>query len=314
MEQNRRNFLKNAAVLTGSALFVTDKSLGMPTSMDKTGRLPGKVEVSINSYTVGTFYAREEIKFRENPDRIFAELKEAGLSGFEASAGKPEDLDFFLNSLKKNDLQLLSVYSGGNLHDEATANNEIKRLVSLAEKAKQAGTKVIVINPNAKSGKSDEELNRQNRNFDILGAEMRKMGIKLALHYHTTELENAAREFHSFMSDTKPENVSLCFDVHWSYRGSNNSAVSAYSHAKLYGDRVAELHLRQSKDGIWTETFKKDGDIDYDKTMAILRQNKNFRNCLFVLEPAPEKGTPKTLKPLEIFKQSVEAVQQMFNS
>ena len=311
MEQNRRDFLKKTAVLTGSAMFFADKTLAMPQSINKTVHLSKPIEVFINQYTVSTFYAREGIKFMENLDHCFAELKEAGLAGFEASAGKPEELDPYINALKKHNLQLRSVYTDGNLHEEAIARDEIKRVVAIANRAKPAGTKLIVFNPKSKSGKTDEELNRQNRNFDILGAELRKMGMIFALHYHTTELEYAAREFHSFMSDTNPENVSLCFDVHWSYRASGNSAVSAYSHAKSYADRITVLHLRQSKDGIWTETFEKNADLDYDKTLAILRQSKSFGNCHIVLEQAPETGTPQTLKPLEIFKQSVEAVQKL---
>jgi len=303
MQQNRRNFLKNATVLTGSVLFLTNHQIKA-----QTVHSAGQVEVFINQYTVETFYAREGINFKENHDRCFAELKAAGLAGFEASVRQPEDIDTYNIALKKHNLLLRSIYASNNLHDETVADAELKRLIAIAERAKSAGTKVFVFNPLAKSGKTDAELNRQNQNLNILGAVLRKLGMKLALHYHTPELEFAAREFHSFMSDTDPENVSLCFDTHWSFRGSNNSAVSAYSHAKLYADRIVALHLRQSQNGIWTETFTRNADIDYGKTFAILRQAKGFSDCHVVLEQAPENGTPKTLKPLDIFKQSVENV------
>jgi inosose dehydratase len=312
MHQNRRHFLKNAALLSGSALFATQYA-SSPQAVAQPVRAGKPVEVFINQYTVTTFYNREGINLMENLDKCFAELKEAGVAGFEAMANQPGDLDAFIDVHKKFDMQLRSIYTSGNLHDKATADAEVKRLIAVAERAKTAGTKVIVHNPAAKAGKSDAELNLQNQSLDILGAEIRKMGMKLAMHYHTTELEFAAREFHSFMTDTNPENVSLCFDVHWSFRASGNSAVSAYSHAKLYADRVSELHLRQSQDGIWTETFVKNADIDYANIMAILRQSKYFADCHVVLEQAPENGTPKTLKPLEIFKQSVMAVKEMYS-
>ena len=312
MQQNRRNFMKSAAVLTGSAMFVTDQNATAPQVVAQTTRSKESVDVFINQYTVETFYGRDGVNFRENMDRCFAEMKEAGLTGFEASAGQPGELDQYIAALKKQDMQLRSIYTSPNLHDEATAGAEVKRVIALAERAKPAGTKIVVINTQPKSGKSDAELNRQNQNIDILGAELRKSGIKLAMHYHTTELEFAGREFHSFMCDTDPKNVWLCFDVHWSYRASGNSAISAYSHAKLYADRVAELHLRQSQSGTWTETFVAKADIDYIKTLAILRQSKGFGDCHVVLEQAPENGTPKTLKPLDVFKQSVEAVKAMY--
>ena len=312
MRQNRRNFLKNAAIATSSAMFVTNQTAVSPLAIAQTARAGKPIEVFINQYTVGTFYAREGIDLMQNLDQCFAELKAAGLSGFEATAGQPGELDRYIEALQKQDLQLRSIYSGANLHDEATGAAEIKRVVTLAERAKTAGTRIVVVNLLAKAGKSDAELDRQNKNLDLLGAALRELGIKLSMHYHTTELEFAAREFHSFMCDTSPENVSLCFDVHWSFRASGNSAVSAYNHAKLYADRVSELHLRQSQGGTWTETFVAKADIEYEKVMTILRPGKSFADCHVVLEQAPENGTPKTLKPLEIFRQSVEAVRRMY--
>ena len=311
MKQNRRTFLRKAALLTGSTVLFTDQNF-MSDAIAQSIRPTGQAEVFINQYTVETYYAREGINLRANLDRCFAELKEAGLAGFEAMANQPQELDTYIDALKKHNLKLHSFYTSGNFHDEATADAEIKRVVSLAERAKPADTKIVVLNPQPKSGKSDAELNRQNHSLDILGAELRKSGMKLSLHYHITELEFAAREFHSFMSDTNPENVSLCFDAHWSFRASNNSAVSAYSHAKLYADRISELHLRQSQGGVWTEIFMAKADIEYDRILSILRQSKDFNNFHIVLEQAPENGTPKTLKPIDIFKQSAATVKEMF--
>ena len=324
MQQNRRNFLKSAAAVTGSAMFVTHPTASPGTPAGNTApqavaqtspfALASKpVEVFINSYTVSTFYAREGIDLMQNLDKCFAELKAAGVAGFEAMAGQPGDLDIYIDAHKKQDMQMRSIYTSPNLHDEGTDAAEVKRMIAIAERAKSAGTKVVVANTAAKGGKTDAELIRQNKNLDVIGAALREMGMKLSMHYHTTELEFAAREFHSFMCDTDPANVSLCFDVHWSFRASGNSAVSAYNHAKLYGNRVSELHLRQSQGGTWTETFVTKADIDYDTVMAILRADKGFpADCHVVLEQAPEGGTPKTLKPLEIFKQSVETVKTMY--
>jgi len=313
MPQNRRSFLKSAGLVAGSAMFVTNQNAVTSQAVAQTAGASEPVEVFINQYTVETFYARDGINFRQNMDSCFAEMKEAGLAGFEATAGQPGEIDQYVTALKKQDMQLRSVYSGANLHDEDAAANEVKRLIAVAEKAKTAGTKIVVVNLAAKGGKSDAELIRQNQHLDTVGAALRELGMKLSMHYHTTELEYAAREFHSFMCDTSPENVWLCFDVHWSFRASGNSAVSAYNHAQLYGNRVCELHLRQSQGGTWTETFELKADIDYVKTLAILRQNKGFGDCHVVLEQAPENGTPKTLKPLDIFKQSVETVKEMFS-
>ncbi|MCW8983980.1 MAG: LSm family protein, partial [Thermoanaerobaculales bacterium] len=63
------------------------------------------------------------------------------------------------------------------------------------------------------------------------------------------------------MLGTDPANVTLCLDAHWIYRGAGNSAVALFDVVKLYGRRVTELHLRQSKANIWTEALS-EGDID----------------------------------------------------
>jgi len=82
------------------------------------------------------------------------------------------------------------------------------------------------------------------------------MGLTLSYHNHDIELRNAAREFHHMMVGTDPAYVTLCLDAHWIYRGAGNSAVALFDVLKLYGPRITELHLRQSKDNIWTETFR----------------------------------------------------------
>ena len=312
MKHDRRNFLKSAALAAGATL-TASPALLMPTEANarQSGDGNGIRDngVFINQYTLGTFYGREGINLRENIDSCFAELKEAGLAGIEATVNQPDELKFYTDALSKAGLKMKSVYTGANLHDEKPAPDEIKRVITIAREGKKSGVEIIVVNAAPKEGKTDEELNRQNQNLNVLGAELAAMGIKLAMHYHTTELQFAGREFHSFMNDTDPKNVWLCFDTHWSYRASGNSAVSLYNHAKLYGNRVAELHLRQSQNGVWTETFVVDADFDHNRVLDIM--GDMAARCHVVLEQAPEKGTPHTLKPLEIFKQSVETVKAM---
>jgi inosose dehydratase len=116
--------------------------------------------------------------------------------------------------------------------------------------------------------------------------------VTLAYHNHDIELRNAAREFHHMITGTDPANVSLCLDAHWIYRGSGNSSVALFDVLKLYGNRVREVHLRQSVRNIWSETFG-EGDIDY-AAFAQRLLDVGAKPHL-VLEQAPENGTPKTM-------------------
>jgi len=135
------------------------------------------------------------------------------------------------------------------------------------------------------------------------------VGLILAYHNHDIDLRNAAREFHHMMAGTDPAYVTLCLDAHWIYRGAGNSQVALFDVLKLYGSRVTELHLRQSKDNIWTETFG-DGDIDYPALAEHLLKI-GIRPHL-VLEQAVEAGSPKTLLPVEAIRKSSQYARQVF--
>ena len=137
------------------------------------------------------------------------------------------------------------------------------------------------------------------------------MGLTLAYHNHAIELREAAREFHHMMVGTDPAYVTLCLDAHWVYRGAGNSQVALFDVVKLYGSRITELHLRQSKDGIWTETLC-DGDIDYP--LLAKRLLKIGIRPHIVLEQAVEKGTRKTMTPVEAFRKSSKYTRGLFRA
>ncbi len=125
----------------------------------------------------------------------------------------------------------------------------------------------------------------------------------------TFELLYAAREFHHMMVGTDPGALSLCLDAHWVYRGAGHSQVALSDVLKLYGSRVAELHLRQSTGNVWSETFG-DGDIDY-RALARKLLEANVRPLL-VLEQGPERETPQTLETAEVHRRSARYVREVF--
>ena len=291
----RRQFLTSALAATGAALAA--KSLFAQNNQ--------RLSLAVNQYTCETVYRRDNIDFWTRLE----EIKNAGLDGIEVTLGNADNAAATGKRLADNGLGMHSIYASGNLHDENTAEKEITRLLQIGEKAKNFKTAILVFNPAPKQGKSDAELIRKSKSMDTLGAGLKKMGITLAFHYHTTELEFGGREFHHILCGTNPENVSLCFEQHWSYRASGNSQVAVFDHLKLYGSRSTEVHLRQSKDNIWTETFG-DGDIDNVRLAAGLKKLPKLP--YIVIEQAPENGTPKTLAPGEVLRLSAEYVRKMF--
>ena len=291
----RRQFLSATLAVTGAAL--ASETLFAQESK--------RLHVAVNQYTCNNVYRRESIDFWTRLD----ELKSVGVDGIEATLRTAEELETTGKRLTDHGLEMRSIYSGAKLHEENSAQEEIDRLLKLGEKAKAIGTSIIVVNPASKSGKSDAELVFQSKNLDIVGAGLKKIGITLAFHYHLVELEFGGREFHHVLCGTDPKNVALCFEQHYSYRGCGNSQVALFDHWKLYGDRAVEIHLRQSINNIFSETFG-DGDIDNVRVAACLKKLPTMPHV--VLESASEKETPKTMAPADAFRQSVEYIRKVF--
>ncbi len=272
------------------------------------------LHVACNSYSWAVFYQREGRNFNESLDVGLADVAASGLDGYEPGVGSAAEIDRLAPLLKKHALEMRSLYVNSELHEPDKAKASIASVLAVAQKAKTVGTRIIVTNPSpiqwsGPKNKDDTQLRSQAAALNELGAKLKGMGLTLAYHNHDMELREAAREFHHMMLGTDPKNVSLCLDAHWVYRGAGNSQVALFDIVKLYGGRISELHLRQSRDGVWAETFGQ-GDIDHAALAEALAGHKIRPHI--VLEQAVEKGTPQTMKSVEAFKLSTQYVRELF--
>lgn len=307
---SRRRFVKDLA-MAGGALLASGGAAGA----GQRGK-PRKLHVACNSYSWLVFYRRENRNLNTELDAALGELAASRLDGYEPGANNPKDLDRLGPLLKKHAVEMRSLYVNSVLHEPDKAEQSIESVLAIASKAKKLGTKIIVTNPSpiawgGPQNKDDAQLKTQAAAMDKLGRQLKALGLTLAYHNHDIELRNAAREFHHMMVGTDPEYVTLCLDAHWVYRGAGNSQVALFDVVELYGSRITELHLRQSKDGIWAETMC-DGDIDYPALAKHLL--KIGVHPHIVLEQAVEKGTPKTMTPLEAFRKSSEYIRSVFGA
>jgi len=305
---SRRRFVRDLAIAGGAALLGNKAA-----AADNRGK-PDKLHVACNSYSWFVFYRREGRKFYEELDAGLADLAASRLDGYEPGANNPQEMDRLRPLLKEHDLEMRSLYVNSVLHEQEKAERSIESVLAIADKAKTLGAKIIVTNPSpiawgGPQNKNDAQLRTQAAAMDKLGRQLKEMGLTLAYHNHDIELRNAAREFHHMMVGTDPAYVTLCLDAHWVYRGAGNSQVALFDVVELYGPRISELHLRQSKDGVWTETFC-EGDIDY-RALAKRLLKIGIRPHI-VLEQAVEKGTPKTMNPVEAFRKSSEYARDVF--
>ncbi len=305
---SRRSFVGNLA-LAGGALIA-----GIGTVQAQRQKGGGKLHLACNQYPWTVFYRRENRDFSQELDKGLGELAASRLDGYEPLANNPQEIEQVAPLLKKHSLEMRSLYVNSVLHERDKAEASIEAVLAIARKAKEIGTHIIVTNPSpirwgGPENKNDVQLKLQAASLEKLGRRLKQMGLVLSYHNHDIELRNAAREFHHMMVGTDPAYVSLCLDAHWIYRGAGNSQVALFDVLKLYGPRITELHLRQSKDGVWTEAFG-EGDIDYGAVAKHLLE-MNVRPHI-VLEQAVEAGSPKTMTIVEAFTKSSQYARQVF--
>jgi inosose dehydratase len=307
MACNRRQALASLAILGGASL--------MPDSvMAVAGDTAAAYPLSCNAYTWNTFYQRAKKQWMADPDASLSEYVKTGLTAYEPSFANADDVRRLTPLLARYQLAMPSLYVNSTLHRASDAQQSIDTVLAIADAARPFGTRIVVTNPDpikwgSDADKTDADLTEQAKNLNRLGAELRKRGITLAYHTHAPEHRQAAREFHHMLLASDPKNVSLCLDAHWVYRGSGNSQVALFDVIRLYGKRVVEVHIRQSKQGIWQETFS-DGDIDYRRLAGALKA-QGVRPLL-VLEQCLEKGSPDTMGPLEAHQQDIAYAKDVF--
>ena len=304
---SRRRFVKRAALAGGT--FVAGIGVAGARQPDRS-----KLHLACNQYPWTVFYRRDDRDFNKELDTGLGEIAGSKLDGYEPLANNPQEIERLAPLLKKRGLEMRSLYVNSTLHEREKADDSIEAVLAIARKAKAIGTKIIVTNPSpirwgGPENKDDAQLKVQASALETLGRRLKEAGLTLSYHNHDIELRNAAREFHHMMVGTDPDYVTLCLDAHWVYRGAGNSSVALFDVLTLYGSRITELHLRQSKDNIWTEAFG-EGDIDYPAIAKYLLKI-NVRPHI-VLEQAVEAGSPKTMSTVEAFQKSSQYARRVF--
>ena len=269
--------------------------------------VPADLHIATNTYPWRTFAQRAESPYARHTDSLLKNIAATGIQGYEPIIESPREFVGLRDRLQQHGLAMRSIYVNSVLHDKELTKRSIESVLEICRELPAFGTQIVVSNPapirwGGPEDKSDAELEQQARAVNHLGSQVRQFGLTLAYHNHDAELRQGAREFHHMLSATDPENVRFCLDAHWIYRGCGNSEVALFDAIAHYQDRVVELHLRQSAEGIWTESFSAEGDIDYLRLFRILKQSRIHPHL--VIEQAVEEGSPNQLNATEAHRQS----------
>jgi inosose dehydratase len=290
-------------------------ALGLASKLQATGTQANPYPISANAYNWFTFYRREGKEWGKNWDECIAHFAQTGIKALEPIIENIESGKILIAALKKNGILMPSLYVNSWLHEEAKVASSIKGILDIAALAKTYGTSIIVTNPSPISWggdtlKTDAELRTQAKALETLGKKLKAMGLTLAYHTHDMEMKAGAREFHHMMQNTTAANMSFCFDLHWVYRGSQNSENAVFDVLKMYGHRIVELHVRQSTNGIWNEEFSSKGDIDYARVAIELSKLK--KKPLLCLEQCLETQSPNSLTVVEAQQKGAAMLKNTF--
>lgn len=243
----------------------------------------------------------------ERLDEAFAAMKRAGIDNVEGDTGMARD-PRFVAALERHMLGFPASYSGGTFHVEAEAPKSIAAMAANAKVAKELGVRVINCNPAVKPGgieKTDEELAIQAKWLDACGAELRGLGIRFALHNHSPEMRSGAREVHSWMRGTRPENIWFNADVEWIRHGGGDPVAML----ELYGARTASVHVRDAIGTTWVQALG-EGDLDFPAIAAVLKR-KGFAGPISI-EHATMAGTKITRSFEENHRVSRDFIRKVF--
>ncbi len=250
----------------------------------------------LQPYVWTQVFQKERISLGDGLERMFAVSKRAGYNHIELMDAflTPELRGRTADLVRQYDFTVPAVYQGGTFHEPEAAERSIAQILATADVARDLHAEWINTNCNPKPGrerKTDSELAIEARSLNRLGQHLKERGMRLMLHEHDPDMADGAREWRSNLHHSNPKLMWMCVDVHWVYRGKQDPMELL----REAGRRIASLHVRNSVQGVWSESFG-DGDVDY-RAVARFLQGIGYQG-LIAVELAYENGTNPT-RPLE---------------
>ena len=257
---------------------------------------PPKSSLAVEGYIFQQYAQTRKKPLGDVLDQVLPMAKAAGFRNVELSPPffAPDIRDRILRILRSQKLLMPSLYVGGALHEEKSANETIATALQVGSLCVPFGCHAIVNNPDPKPGnvpKTDAELQVEADSLNRMGKTLAQHGFELRVHHHTPQLENNAKEWRHILRHTDPEYVHICVDVDWAYE----SGFEPLPFLKEVGKRLREIHVRSAKNKLWLEDLE-DSDIDYRQVAEYLKQQQLAP--LIVVELAYRPNTLVT-RPLQ---------------
>ncbi len=253
-------------------------------------------ELGVEAYIFQQYAQRQHKPLSDVVPEAMRMVREAGFQKIELNAEylTPQLKEATLRLVRQNALKMPSVYSGGPLHEAPGADQTIQQALRIGETCKPFGCTAVVFNAQPKGEgieKTDAELAFQAKALDRLGRVLSGEGLQLRVHNHTPEMLSHAREWRSTLRNTNPGLVSICLDLDWVQQGGEDPLALL----KEAGNRVREVHVRNSRQKLWLEAFE-EGDIDYRQIATYL---SSLPNRPYVVVELAYRTETQVSRPLE---------------
>ncbi len=241
-------------------------------------------------------------------DAAVRSVADAGLTMWEDFAHTPDDVTFAHAAAEAAGLETPSFYANVRLHEE-NWRDVVATFADVAKAVADVGGRFFNVNAEPIEwgeplDKDDAQLARQTDAFAALNDACNNVGVRLVYHTHDAEMRRAAREVHRMLLGVP--GMGFCFDPDWFYSGAGESNLAMLDWARLYGDRVELLHLRDRRaGGEWPQVLG-EGAIDYAALLKLLKYDGPL-----LLEQAVSPSTALTLSAVDAHRQSAANLRAM---
>lgn len=179
------------------------------------------------------------------------DLRTLGFHGFEAFAFVADDYGFdrlteFKDLLAENDLELVALYGGGNMHDASLHEELVAHNVRIARFLGANGAKRLVLGPGRRpsGGPTREQLLNLAHCMNEIGRRSLDYGVQACVHPHVNTVVEKLGEIDFIMDRVDPRYVAMAADTAHFRKGNPEVPTAEVDVFRKYADRIKYVHLK----------------------------------------------------------------------
>lgn len=231
-----------------------------------------------------------------NLEAALVEISQLGFGAFETFASVVDTYgnrqDAFSALLAQNNLQLISLYGGGDMHLADRADAVIEQNVRLATFLAANGADRMVLGPARRTseGPTEAELAQLARTANEIGRRTKELGVLACLHPHVYTVLESIGEIDTVMSRIDPMVVGLAADTAHFAKGNADVPGAEIELFRRYAEQIKYVHLKD-----WDPSLPP--EFDGDSLTPVIRDftelgqgTVDLKGCIDILREADYDG------------------------